>query len=83
MLSSEIEWDTGMSDPEHMEHMEAAEQEWEEPDRHYILHDIIVCSLNKILRCLWLVLCIHTCTITAAGWMIFCSSMSAYKNSFD
>ena len=44
-----------MSDPEHMEHMEAAEQEWEEPDRHYILHDIIACSLNKILHCLCLV----------------------------
>jgi len=36
-----------MSDPEHME---AAEQ-----DRHYILHDIIACSLNKILHCLCLV----------------------------
>jgi len=44
-----------MSDPEHMEHMEAGEQEWERARQTLHLHDIIVCSLNKILRCLCLV----------------------------
>ena len=68
-----------MSDSEHMEHMEAAEQEWERARETLHLHDIIVCSLNKILRCL---VCLVMC-IRYASWVKFCSCMSAYKISFD
>ena len=85
MLWSGIEWDTGMSDPEHMEHMEAAEQEWEraQTDTTSYMTSLCVHWIRYCVAFVWLVMCIHTCTITAAGWVIFCSCTTAYKIYFD
>ena len=70
MLWSGIEWDTGMSDLNTWNTWKQQSKSEKEPDRHYILHDIIVCSLNDIALPLigWLCVYILVLSLLLVGW---------------